>query len=50
MTVVDSLYKHASGTRNSRHAYIERHIKPTSVLLLKVTCAEMSAMGPQAWC
>ena len=43
---VDSLYKHASGTRIACRAHIERQTKLTRVLITKLTCTENTAMGP----
>ena len=42
---VDSLYKHASGTRILL-LRLYRRIKPTSVLITKLTLTKTSATGP----
>ena len=48
---VDSLYKHASETRISCHAYIEYHTKSTNVLITELTCTEKSMpWAPKTWC
>ena len=44
---VDSLYKHASGTRILCRAQIECHFKLMTVFIIELICTENSAMRPK---
>ena len=45
--MIDALYLSLQDQDISRRAYIERHTKLMSVLIIKLTCTENSAMGPE---